>query len=311
MNNVIPIHSESIINFYADKAISANTKINKDCDWKLFNQFCSRYNYSSLPASSHTVAFYIATQAKENHAYATIKRRLSTISSKHIDNKLPNPTTDHNVREVLDGIKNNDKKMGLSTPKSAIQANDLKLIIEAIDDSTLRGKRDKIIMLLLFASGNRRSELVSLNVENVKFISKGIIITTNLTKTHSLKEKAIKYAHNKYCPVVALKEWLESANISEGAIFCSIDRFQRVGSRLTTKSIEKLIKHYAEKIGLDPSLYAGHSFRRGNATFADKQGIRESDLNSFIGWNTNMAARYKEADRLFDNEVSGIMSLLE
>lgn len=75
------------------------------------------------------------------------------------------------------------------------------------------------------------------------------------------------------CPVVALQAWLQAAQISEGAIFRSIRRGGHVqAERLTDRSVANIIKAHAERVGLDPALFSGHSLRAGFLTSAAKRG---------------------------------------
>jgi integrase len=70
-----------------------------------------------------------------------------------------------------------------------------------------------------------------------------------------------------------LKAWLEAAGITAGPIFRSVKKGGRVaGRRLSAQSVADLVKSYAERVGLDPALFAGHSLRAGFLTSAAKRG---------------------------------------
>jgi hypothetical protein len=60
-------------------------------------------------------------------------------------------------------------------------------------------------------------------------------------------------------PVDALQGWLDAAEISTGAVFRSVALGGRVGERLNPESAARIIKGYAERLGLDPVSFAGHS----------------------------------------------------
>ncbi len=75
------------------------------------------------------------------------------------------------------------------------------------------------------------------------------------------------------CPVAALRAWLEAARITEGVIFRSIRRGGHVqAERLTDRSVANIVKAHAERVGLDPALFSGHSLRAGFLTSAAKRG---------------------------------------
>ena len=66
------------------------------------------------------------------------------------------------------------------------------------------------------------------------------------------------------CPVRSLQAWLESARITHGPVFRSLDRFQTGTAREAVGQ--------SCRVGLDPARYAGHSLRAGLATSAARQG---------------------------------------
>ena len=74
------------------------------------------------------------------------------------------------------------------------------------------------------------------------------------------------------CPIGRLKAWLAAAGITTGAVFRSIKKGGRVGNRLSAQSVANIVKIYAERVGLDPALFAGHSMRAGFLTSAAKRG---------------------------------------
>jgi integrase len=112
-------------------------------------------------------------------------------------------------------------------------------------------------LLLGFAGGFRRSELVALDVADLEFSSAGLIVTLRHAKTdqegRSLRIGIAFGATENTCPVRYVKAWLEAARIDEGAVFRSLDQFQRVQPRrLSDKAVARVIKRRAAAVGLDP-----------------------------------------------------------
>jgi hypothetical protein len=65
------------------------------------------------------------------------------------------------------------------------------------------------------------------------------------------------------CPVVALRAWLEAAAITEGPVFRPIAKGGRIQpTRLTDRSVAAIMKAHAQRAGLDPKQFAGHSLLR-------------------------------------------------
>ena len=106
--------------------------------------------------------------------------------------------------------------------------------------------------------------------------------------------KAIPYFENlSYCPVIALKQWIEIADIKSGRIF-----------NISDKSVALIIKKYALLAGLDYTKYAGHSLRSGFATSTAEMGADERSIMSMTGHKTTqMVRRYIQEANLFKNNA--------
>lgn len=98
------------------------------------------------------------------------------------------------------------------------------------------------------------------------------------------------------------------ARITNGALFRSLDKFQRVQPRrLSDKAVARIVKRRAAAVGLDPDRYAGHSLRAGLATSAAAGGASERAIRAQTGHRSNeMVRRYIRAANLFaaDNAAS-------
>ena len=196
--------------------------------------------------------------------------------------------------ENLHGIK---RTLGSrQKAKKPILINDLKLIIKAIDENKIR---DKALILIGFAGGFRRSELVSILNEDIEFVPEGLKILIRRSKTDQSGEgviKAIPYFDNKeFCPVITLKKYISTKTKveSEEKIF-----------KISDKSVALIIKKYAEKAGLDASRYAGHSLRSGFATTAAEFGAEERNIMAMTGHKTTqMVRRYIQEANLFKNNA--------
>ena len=262
-------------------------------DFKDFSVFCSKNGFSSMPSQPKIIALYI-TKLSKSFKFSTLKRRIASISVIHklkghyIDTKHPI------IMENLHGIK---RTLGSrQKAKKPILINDLKLIIKAIDEDKIR---DKALILIGFAGGFRRSELVSILNEDIEFVPEGVKILIKRSKTDQSGEgiiKAIPYFDNQeFCPVISLKKYISSKSNSksEDKIF-----------KLSDKSVALIIKKYAEKAGLDSSRYAGHSLRSGFATTAAEFGAEERNIMAMTGHKTTqMVRRYIQEANLFKNNA--------
>ena len=200
--------------------------------------------------------------------------------------------------ENLHGIKRT--KGSDQKSKKPILINDLKLIINAIDQSNQLEKkkiRDKALILVGFSGGFRRSELVNINNDDVEFVNEGVKIFIKRSKTDQSGEgmtKAIPYFDNKlFCPVINLKKWIEYTENRLGKIF-----------DISDKSVALIIKKYALLSGLDADRYGGHSLRSGFATSTAESGAEERNIMAMTGHKTTqMVRRYIKEANLFKNNA--------
>lgn len=122
-----------------------------------------------FPAEPQTVAAYLASLAGKLKA-TTIQRRAAAIAFQHRQNGLAPPTAHPLVADVLAGIA---REHGTAPQrKSALTVELLREALVAVDDGTLRGIRNRAILLLGFAAALRRSEIVALNEVNIQRVSR-------------------------------------------------------------------------------------------------------------------------------------------
>jgi integrase len=155
-------------------------------------------------------------------------------------------------------------------------------MIDRIDPTTPVGLRDRAILLVGFAVGLRRSELVALRVEDITPSPDGLTIRIPRSKTDQQgrgQEVLLVYAETpRPCPVRALRAWLDTAEITDGQIFRRVTRTGAVSTPLTAQSVALIIKKRAIAAGLDHREFAGHSLRSGYATQAARDGHHPTQI---------------------------------
>ena len=299
MNNLITdvksLEIETLKNLKNSKA--NNTLRAYQSDFSDFSNFCTKNGFSFMPTQPKIIALYI-THLSKSFKFSTLKRRIASISVIHklkghyLDTKHPI------IMENLLGIK---RTLGSrQKAKKPILINDLKLIIKVIDEDKIR---DKALILLGFAGGFRRSELVNVYFQDIDFVPEGVKILIRRSKTDQSGEgsiKAIPYFENQeFCPVIALKDYLNNK-------FSKLDKRKKEVKifEISDKSVALIIKRYAEKAGLDSSKYAGHSLRSGFATTAAEFGAEERNIMAMTGHKTTqMVRRYIQEANLFKNNA--------
>ena len=294
ITDIKSLEIETLKNLKNSKA--QNTLRAYQADFKDFSSFCVKNGLNSLPTEPKIIALYL-THLSSFSKFSTLKRRIASIKVVHrlkghyIDTKHPI------ITENIMGIK---RKLGVKqTSKKPILINDLKKIINVINEekNELKKYQNKALILIGFAGGFRRSELVSIEYEDVDFVAEGVKITVTKSKTDQTGiglTKAIPYFDNKsYCPVISLKKWIEYSNIKNGKVF-----------KVSDKTVALTIKKYASIAGLDNSKYAGHSLRSGFATSTAEIGADERSIMAMTGHKTTqMVRRYIQEANLFKNNA--------
>lgn len=298
-------------NEYIAAAKSENTLKAYRKDWENFYQFCNVTGLTSLPADTDTVIAYLTEQAN-NHKTSTLERRIAAISQAHQAAGFTSPTSSLKVRALMQGIR---RTLGTAQESKvpAVTA-DIKVMVASLPDELI-GVRDRALLLVGFAGGFRRSELVSIDVEDIEFKREGLII--NLRKSKTDQEAAgrrigIAYGSNcDTCPVRSLKLWLEESAIISGPLFRSVNRHGNLQeNRLSDKAVALIIKRAAQSAGLNPDNYSGHSLRAGMATSAAAAGVSERSIMNQTGHRSQaMVRRYIREGNLFNNNASAQLGL--
>ena len=295
ITDIKKLQTETIENLQSSK--SKNTVRAYRSDIADFINFCNRHNLKFLPANPNIVSLYL-TDLSKTSKFSTLKRRLASLSMYHkmkghyLDIKHPI------ISENLLGIKR--IKGSYQTGKKPILINDLKMIIQAINKDKItefEKLKNKCLILIGFSGGFRRSELVSLLIEDIDFVTEGVKILIRRSKTDQTGEgfvKGIPYFENQeYCPVLSLKKYLKEINLDSGKVF-----------EICDKSVAIKIKKYAMLAGLDHKKYAGHSLRSGFATSAAEVGAEERNIMAMTGHkSTQMVRRYIKEANLFKNNA--------
>jgi site-specific recombinase XerD len=253
----------------ADKA--AATRRAYRTDFAIFEAWCVERG-AALPASPATVAAFLAAEASRRVKPSTIGRRIAAIRYAHKLAGHPTPTDDEHVKATVRGIR---RSLGTAPTKKTPATAERIVAMAPIAGHRLSELRDRALLLLGFAGALRRSELVALDIEDIAEVPEGLRVTIRRGKTdQEAKGAVIAIVRGAIaCPVAAFKAWITAAGIMAGPLFRPIAKGERVQpARLTDRSVANIIKAHAERAGLDPASFSGHSLRSGFLTSAASRG---------------------------------------
>lgn len=264
--------------------------------WRAFVAWCAAHGCTALPATGRTLVVYLAARAEHGTRPATLSVALSAIAYEHERAGHSSPTDQRDVKKTWRGIR---RRLGTSpSKKDPLSAADLQRIMEILPPGLI-GVRDRALLLLGFAGGFRRSELVALQHGHLRFATQGLEALLERSKTDQEQRghvKVIAYGSDPTtCPVRAVKDWLELSGIVEGPVFRPINRHQQLGTRaLTGHAVAVIVKRAAAEAGLPTPELSGHSLRAGFVTAAagggaDYPSIMDQtgheSLNTVHGYN--------------------------
>ena len=312
MNNIITdikaLQEETLLNLQSSKA--NNTVRAYKSDFNDFSLFCVKNGLKFLPSDPKIVSLYLTYLSTKEIKMSTLKRRLVSIGVIHrlkghyLDTKHPS------IIENIMGIKR--RKGSIQKGKKPLLINNLKQIINVIDEDNnqeIKKSRDRSILLIGFSGGFRRTELVSLDYDDLDFVTEGVKINLKRSKTDQFGEgstKALPYFDNsKYCPVLSLTNWIKLTNIKSGPLFRRFAKGSKLTlNRLTDQTVALVIKKYLKLAGIESKNYSGHSLRSGFATSAAESGVEERSIMAMTGHkSTEMVRRYIKEANLFKNNA--------
>jgi integrase len=308
---MVPLPALDQVREYIRASKAENTLRGYQSDWWHFRAWCESHGLGPLPASPETVAAYIAECAGRLKV-GSIQRRLNAIAEAHKAVGVESPTHNAIVANTMKGIR---RSLGTApAQKAPALTADIRAMLDSTDAGII-GARDRALVLLGFAGAFRRSELVSLDVQDCAFGKDGLTVTLRRSKTDQAgagRKIGIPYGSNpETCPVRVLQTWLELAGITGGPLFRSINRHRQVQpGRLAGIDVARVVKKLAERAGLNAGKYAGHSLRAGHATSAAIAGASERSIMNQTGHRSvQMVRRYIRDGSLFRENSAGKLGL--
>ena len=262
--------------------LSDNTRTAYRKGWSKFVDYCVVEGIRDpLAVSPERIASFfvqVATRPSPQSgiipAMGTVMLYKSAVNKKFLDAGKPSPTSHPVVRSTLKGLA---RLRGSSTRKvEALREYHIQAMLQAAPN-TLIGKRDAAIIAVGFAGALRRSEICNLNVEDVEFLDftndceDRMTLTIRRSKTDQQgKGQRVPILDGSVIrPIHHLKQWLRSSGIATGPVFQTMKRGGHLrGKPMHHSDIPRIVKHYAELVGLNSKDIAGHSLRAGFVTSA-------------------------------------------
>jgi integrase len=323
---------------YARDAKSKNTQRSYASDLRDFASFCRTHGLetaggNALPATPQTVALYLTHLASApsvprhprnpqselvRASVATINRRMVAIAQAHKKALYANPVADPHVREIVQGIK---RSLGTAQrKKTALTADHLPNVLLTMDTTTIKGKRDKAILLLTFFCAARRSEIAALNIRDLRFEKSGLVVTIRRSKTDQTGEGreigVPLVAHQGLCAVRAVQAWLDviPGSLPNEPLFRTFGLTGKgkvaplTDRRIDPADVGLLVKRVTKQAGIVGD-FGAHSLRAGFITSAaSTPGVTEQSIQAVSGHRSVLILRgYVRRANVFQDAPASAM----
>lgn len=298
-------------------SMRANTRRAYTAQLRQWLNWCERTGVAPLPADPVEVANHLAERGLAGQSVSTLRTVVAAIKAGHDHEGLHFDSKAPAILKTLRGLSNAAPRL----PKQAepIRAHEVLELLQASDASPI-GRRDAALFALGYVFALRRSELVTLDLEQqgtgegvLRVTAKTLEVTFAKSKTSSGKPQSVAVPRAENAEAVkAIEAWVAIAGIEPGEpVFRRISKGGAIGGRLHPQSVSKIVKARIaaqhERLGVsaskaleDAARYSGHSLRVGFAVTAAEGG---ADIRSIASVTRHrslaMPARYAEkADQL-------------
>ena len=288
--------------------------------------FCSYMGYSPVPASTGILCRYAAVLAR-THKYSSIKQYINIIRHLHLEWDLPNPLqNNYHLDAVLKGIR---RALGDGVARKEPITPDILLdILSYLDLNSPDHANVWAASLCMFFGMLRRSNVLStsktsfessrhLRRKDISFAGDGIIISIRWSKTIQYHQRILqlplpRLPGHPLCPLQAVFHAFRLTSFADpdGPAFVSPN--SECNQPLTVDKFLVIIRRAITASGRISERYAGHSFRRGGASWAHHSGVPIDTIRQIGDWKSNAYTKYiYETPDSLSNHMSRVGSNIQ
>lgn len=297
MINDTATNTLAILLTHIDGAYAPNTLRAYKADMLEFIAYCEEVGHCALPAEPKTVSDFLIQTVSQGIKSSTIRRKVSSISAIHRLSALEDPTKHSEVRITQRKIY---RQLGTRFDQAYPITRTLLTKMLSACGNDLHGLRDRALLLVAYDSMRRRSELISLRIEDIEWLPEdkaSVLLRKSKTDQHG----SGKWIHLTPETTQSLHQWLSAAKINEGLIFRGVRSSGAITNGLCESRISRIYKTLAKKAGLSETLVqsiSGHSMRVGGAQDLLSVGASLPQIMVKGGWaKTDTVMRYVERVR--------------
>lgn len=299
-------------------AVPDNTRRAYERQWDGFAGWCAEHGRSPLPATAETLAEYVGELVDADLAPSTAQQAIAAIRTAHRSTGYDGEPDTRGARLVLRGHRRERAAAGRRAKQAPpVTIETLRDMVEHCDAATVKGLRDRVVLVLGLALMGRRSELAALEISDVTETPDGIELLIRSSKTDQEALGAVVAIppgqHSDTDPVRLVRTWtalLADRGITTGRLLRSVTRYGRLGASLSGDGITDVVAAAAARAELrHADRYSAHSLRAGGATSAYKAGAPVSVIAQHGRWSPGspvVLSYVRAVDRWRDNALKGI-----
>ena len=264
MNDLILLYQDYLLNI---KKSSANTVASYIRDLKQLSQYAEDYLETDLPGvTAEQISVYLAWMTNSGKSQATVTRSLASIKGFYGYLLAEGRVTRNPAKGIQ--LKRAEKKL-----PQILTGKEVELLLEQPKCTDMKGYRDKAMLELLYATGIRVSELISLNVEDVNLPAGFIRCDGGKQRTIPLYPAAVR-AVQTY--MIEIRPNM-IADPAESALFVNLG-----GERMSRQGFWKIIKHYQQTANISKDI-TPHTLRHSFAAHLLENGADLKSIQEMLG----------------------------
>jgi integrase len=258
---------------YENSAYSANTQKAYDRAWRRFIVWAGLVEPVPLPLPLDQVKGYL-THLADTKSLSTVNLAAAAIAAYHEIAGVPIALEE--LWRSRRGIRNT-KGAAAGRKAPPLRTDQVARMIDICGPDRI-GIRDRAILALGFSAGLRRSEIAGLKIDDVEIDLEKMRIWIRRSKTdqagQGVELVVERTPNSEFCAVSAVETWIKDADITEGALFRSVNRWDHVGyNSISGEAIRLIVRERAIEAGLKRDDFRAHSLRAGLATSAFDLGV--------------------------------------
>ena len=250
------------------KNATENTVASYIRDLRQFDVYLSDSEVESLDAVNRSfILEYLSHMESVGKSPATVSRALASVRNFFSFAVMQGVCTDNPAKGIH--MKHQDRKL-----PQILTGKEVELLLSQPELVDMKGYRDKAMLELMYATGIRVSELISLNLEDVN-LNVGVIHCTSKGKTRVIPLYP--------AAVTALRNYIVNARPRmiasplEASLFVNVS-----GERMTRQGFWKIVKIYQEKAQIDKDI-TPHTLRHSFAAHLLENGADMRSIQEMLG----------------------------